>query len=231
MQSQCLAIQGVATSNIGKFMFRQRILMTFSVTGDIRFISHQDMMRVFQRSVRRAKLPVACSQGFNPRPKIALLQARGVGVASHSELMEMDFDGWVGPNQVKETLERVLPEGIEPGSVVLGNPSAHAQVGQMTYRVDFPGGVPFTEQEVRRLLDGSEILAERLRKGKTKTVDLRPVVREVRIEDSSVYMTFAVSNEGSARPEEILAALGMKPADIPALCNITRVEMELAHAS
>jgi radical SAM-linked protein len=208
-------------------MFRQRVLLTFSVAGDTRFISHQDMMRVLQRATRRAGLPVTSSQGFNPRPRIAVLQARGVGVSSEVERVEMDFDGWVGPAQVKDSLSRVLPDGIELRSVVLSNPRAHAKVSSLAYRVDFAGPVPFAPDAVQRLLDGPEILVERQRKGKVKTVNLRPVVVDVRIEDSSVFMTFKVLEEGSARPEEILAALGMERKDILSRCTITRTEMAL----
>ncbi len=67
-------------------MFKQRILVQFSVRGDVRFVSHHDLMRVLGRAARRAGLPVAMSEGFNPRPRISLLLARGVGVASDAEL-------------------------------------------------------------------------------------------------------------------------------------------------
>ena len=66
-------------------MFKQRILAQLSIRGDIRFISHHDLMRVLGRAARRAGLPVAMSEGFNPRQKISVLLARPVGVASESE--------------------------------------------------------------------------------------------------------------------------------------------------
>ena len=212
-------------------MFRQRILLTFSVTGDIRFISHQDMMRVLSRAVKRSGLPVTNSQGFNPRPRIAFLQARGVGVSSAAEHVEMDFDGWVGLAQVKDSLARLLPDGMDLAQVVLSNPHSHARVGSLAYRVDFSGPVPFAPEAVRRLLDGAEILVERQRKGRAKTVNVRPVVEDVRIENASVFMTFKVNEEGSTRPEEIFEALGMARADILGQCAITRTEMNLLGVS
>ena len=185
------------------------------------------MMRGLQRAVRRAGLPVATSQGFNPRPRIAILQARGVGVSSEGELVEMDFEDWVGPQEVKRALTAVLPDGIELANVVLGNPRTHASVSNLTYRVDFAGGVSFSSEAIERLLDGSEILVERRRKGKIKTVNVRPVVDDVRVTHDSVIMTFKVTQQGSARPEEILEALGMSRKDILSRCSITRTEMNL----
>ena len=212
-------------------MFRQRILLTFSVTGDVRFISHQDMMRVLQRATRRAGLPVANSQGFNPRPRIAFLQARGVGVNSDAEHVEMDFDGWFGTAQVKDSLSRNLPDGMELRRVVLSDPRSHARVSRLSYRVDFSGLVPFGPEAVHRLLDGPEISVERQRKGKAKTVNVRPVVEDVHIDNGAVFMTFKVLEEGSARPEEILEALGMRRPDILARCTITRTDMNLVGLS
>jgi len=151
-----------------------------------------------------------------------------VGVASEAELLEMDFEGWIGPNQARTSLERVLPDGMKLTHVELGSPSVHARVDRMTYRVDFAADVPFSQQDVQRLLDGPEILVERQRKGKTKVVNLRPVLDAIRIDGSSVFMTFQVSDEGSARPEEILTALGMARKDVLARCTITRTEMSLA---
>lgn len=208
-------------------MFRQRVLLTFSVKGDIRFISHHDMMRVLERAVRRAGLPVASSQGFNPRPRIAILQARGVGVSSEAECVEIDFDDWLGPEAVRQCLNSQLPTGLEVLRVALTNPRKHARVTRMTYRVDFIGGIPFGPEDVRRLLDGPEILVERQRKGKTKNVDLRPVVGQVRLTDGSLVVEFAVADQGSARPEEILQVLGMTSEDIRSQCTITRTDMTL----
>jgi len=208
-------------------MFRERILLTFSVTGDTRFISHQDLMRVFQRAARRADLSVASTQGFNPRPRIAILQARGVGVSSNEEFAELDFEDWVGPNRIKDVLNPALPQGIEVTKVVLSSPRAHARVSGFTYQVDFSGTVPFTPDAVEKLLDGPEILVERQRKGKTKTVNVRPAVDDIRITNRSVVMKFKVTDQGSVRAEEILTALGMGRKDILSQCAITRTEMNL----
>ena len=174
---------------------------------------------------------MATSQGFNPRPKIAILQARGVGVSSEAEYVEIDFDGWVGLGEIRRRLDEVFPDGLELKRVVLSNPRTHAMVSDFTYRVEFSGPVPFAQEALQQLLDGREILVERRRKGKLKTVNVRPAVDEVRMADGSVLMRFKVTDRGSARPEEILAVLGMSRRDILAQCTITRTEMNLVGSS
>ena len=208
-------------------MFRQRLLLTFSADGDIRFLSHHDVMRVLERAVRRASLPVASSQGFNPRPRIAILQARAVGVASDSEFVEMDFDGWVGPENLRRTLAAQLPEGLRLLNVALGDPTQHALVASLEYRVDFRQRVPFSPIDVAALLDGPAILVSRQRKGRTKTVDLKPVLAHLHLSDNSLIMKFRVTDQGSARPEEILQALGMSIDDVHRHCALTRTAMTL----
>ena len=68
---------------------REKWAFEFSVTGDLRFISHRDTVRVFQRALARAALPVAYSEGFNPHPRLSLPLPRAVGVASEAELMDV----------------------------------------------------------------------------------------------------------------------------------------------
>ena len=140
----------------------------------------------------------------------------------------MDFADWVGPNRIKDVLNPALPQGIEVKKVVLANPRAHARVCGFTYQVDFSGTLPFSPDAVEKLLDGPEILVERQRKGKAKTVNVRPAVDAIRITNRSVVMKFKVTGQGSVRPEEILTALGMCRKDILTQCRITRTEMNLS---
>ena len=71
---------------------RETWAFAFSVTGDLRFISHRDTIRVFQRALARASLPVRYSEGFNPHPRLSLPLPRPVGVASEAEIIIVEFD-------------------------------------------------------------------------------------------------------------------------------------------
>jgi len=80
---------------------------------EVKFISHRDLMRAFQRAVRRADLPMAYSQGFNPHMKISWGDALKVGATSEEEYATLHFEGWIKPKEVMEKLNKELPAGIE----------------------------------------------------------------------------------------------------------------------
>ncbi|MGB9612993.1 MAG: TIGR03936 family radical SAM-associated protein [Candidatus Margulisiibacteriota bacterium] len=80
---------------------------------EVKFISHRDLMRAFQRAIRRAKLPIAYSQGFNPHMKISWGRALKVGQTSEAEFAELQFEKWIKPNEVLEKLNAELPKGLE----------------------------------------------------------------------------------------------------------------------
>ena len=91
----------------------QRIRVKYTKGKEVRFISHRDLMRVFQRAIRRADIPIAYSQGFNPHIKISWGQALKVGKASDGEYAELHLEKHINPNELRERLNQQLPKGIE----------------------------------------------------------------------------------------------------------------------
>jgi radical SAM-linked protein len=91
----------------------QKIRVKYRKGEEVKFISHRDLMRAFQRALRRTGLPVAYSQGFNPHMKISWGNALKVGAVSDGEAAEVQFEGWIKPNELKELLNRQLPKGLE----------------------------------------------------------------------------------------------------------------------
>lgn len=91
----------------------QKIRVIYRKGEEVKFISHRDLMRAFQRALRRTGLPVAYSQGFNPHMKISWGNALKVGAVSEGEPAEIQFEGWIKPNELKEALNRHLPKGLE----------------------------------------------------------------------------------------------------------------------
>lgn len=79
----------------------------------MRFISHLDLMRLFQRATRRAGIPVTISKGFNPHPRISIQPAVKLGKESYSLEAFFKLDGWMEPSKFKQRLRQQLPEGIE----------------------------------------------------------------------------------------------------------------------
>lgn len=86
----------------------------------MRFISHLDLMRLFQRASRRAGIPVSITKGFSPHPRISIQPALKLGVESSSLEASFRLDGWMKPAEFKEKLQKKLPEGIEILEVSIG---------------------------------------------------------------------------------------------------------------
>jgi radical SAM-linked protein len=90
----------------------QRIEVKYRKGEEIKFIGHRDLMRAFQRAIRRAGLPIAYSQGFNPHMKISWGNALKVGATSEGEKAILQIDGWIKPDEVKTRLNQTLPQGL-----------------------------------------------------------------------------------------------------------------------
>lgn len=91
----------------------QRIKIKFTKGEEVKFISHRDLMRTFQRAIRRAGLPIAYSQGFNPHMKISWGNALKVGAVSLGEYAELQIDGWIRPHEAMAKLNAFFPKGLE----------------------------------------------------------------------------------------------------------------------
>ena len=94
-------------------MVTQKIRVRFAKKDLMRFISHLDLMRLFQRASRRAGLPVAVTEGFNPHLRISIQPAIKLGLKSDSLEAIFKLSGWAKPGDFKDALQRDLPEGIE----------------------------------------------------------------------------------------------------------------------
>lgn len=90
-----------------------RIKIKYRKGEEIKYLSHRDLMRTFIRAIRRAKLPVAYSQGFNPHMKISWGQARKVGQSSPAEYAEINLENHLRPDELLTALNRQLPTGLE----------------------------------------------------------------------------------------------------------------------
>jgi radical SAM-linked protein len=90
----------------------QKIKVIYKKGEEVKYIGHRDLMRTFQRAIRRADLPVAYSQGFNPHMKISWGNALKVGATSDQEEAVLELAQWVKPDEVKTRLNSVLPKGL-----------------------------------------------------------------------------------------------------------------------
>ena len=192
-----------------------RIRIRFAKLGRIRFISHRDLARVWERALRRAELPVAYSQGYSPHPRISFGLALATGYESIAEYLDVEVEEEVPLEGLVERLAQHLPSGVQPVAVVRhvpGEPSLQEAVTSCTWHFELPGVQrQWLEAVVADLLARKEIPIRRNRKGTEIDADLRPGIRRLRVEatPSGCQLT-AELNTGpeGARPEELVRAIG-----------------------
>ncbi len=193
-----------------------RMRIQFDKMDQIRFISHLDLMRCISRAIRRGKVPVALSQGFNPHHLISMGSALPVGMTSSGEYMDIDFAKEISFDEFKTEMNPVLPAGLEliKGELISREiDSLMAQINIAVYLVRLKtkldkGGV---ELLVHNFLKQDQILIKRERKKKIREVDLRPMIRKLQALEvdgqPGLKMKVQTGSKGNARPEEIMAAL------------------------
>jgi len=167
---------------------KTRVRLKLSKRGRARMVGHLEYLTMFQRAVRRAKLPVRFSQGYHPAPKMSFLEALPMGVASEAELVDLELTRPVPVGRLIADLNTQLPDGFEivEGEVIpwkAASPSA--ALASSRYRVPLPQPVPaeLTERIIS-FLEADQVWITRLKKEREERIDLRPNVLEIsRIED------------------------------------------------
>ena len=196
----------------------QRLRVTFGRGEEVKYITHLDLMRFWERALRRAAIPLAYSQGYSPSPRISLAAPLPVGVTSSGELMDVYLSRRVTPHQFIKSVGQQLPPGIairEVREVGLGLPSLQSQVRWSEYEVDLSSDR--SGEEVQRalaqLLAAESLPWQHQRDRETRRYDLRSLVQDLWLEDSgdglcTLGMRLRTDSQGSGRAEQVAAALG-----------------------
>jgi len=166
------------------------------------------------------------SDGFNPHPRLSFPLPLGVGAVGSDEAMEFELADWVPAPEILRRLRASAPCGLEIRSAELAPPGKPARACETTYVVrprDVADLPPWLAQDrLQQLLDRSEVVVERTRKAERRAVNIRPFLLDLHAERNSVAMRFRVDPSGTARPEEVLKALGCPPDQCHALFDIER---------
>ncbi len=214
-------------------MFVERIRVRFQKTGELTVISHLDLMRAFERVLRRASLPLRMTEGFNPHPRLSFPAALGLGIEGAEEVMEFDLSEWVTASEVERRLREQLPVGLNLLSVKLADPQQTARVQEVAYRaepVEALRADPRLAPEALTALRGrTELTVERRRKGRDKSVDIRPFLLSVEREAESLVVRLKAGPEGSAHPEEVLGLLGFDARERRTGFHFVRTRVLLAN--
>ncbi len=193
-------------------MLHPRVAVAFGVDHEARFLSHHDMMRLFEHAAVRAKLPLRYSEGFNPRPRLSLPLPRPTGVASRCELLVLHLTEPVEPDRVAAALSAAVPEGV----TVLGGRDLPAQGAPHARRATFELPVPPPRrgpvaERLEQLQRESRWPIRREARGRQPAgpIDLRPLVAAIALDGERLRFTLVADGQRWARPAEVLALAGL----------------------
>jgi len=187
----------------------RKVRIYFTKEGDARFLSHLDLMRTVERALRRADLPVKFTEGMNPKVKMSFPTALPLGMESRCEVVELQLPPEFTVAEICERLDRELPDGLETfDGDVLFKGEKWALTG-ISYRVfgsedELPG-----DDEIARLLTQDQVRVQR----RKKELDIKPLLQAAAREDGRLAVSIAWTDNGTARPEDLLSALGRDPDD------------------
>jgi radical SAM-linked protein len=207
--------------------FRFRI--TFAKTEAMRYTGHLDLHRAWERTFRRAGLPLKYSQGFNPRPKIQLAAALPLGILGDQEWLDAWLEASHEPGEVLHRLRTSCPPGIEPFDAVSvdpAEPNLQPRVKSATYEAALP--TPPEPEDLKARVDQLLSLVTIERRRRNKTYDLRPLILRLEVlpaprNGTRLRMELKAEEGATGRPEEVLAALDLAP---DAAC-VTRLNLSL----
>jgi radical SAM-linked protein len=231
----------------------QHLVVRYAKRGKMRFASHRDVARVFERGVRRAGLPIAYSAGFTPHPRISYAGGAPTGVASEAEYLSLALTSRQAAAQVRERLNATLPDGIDVIDVMDdadGPAGDHTVLGALEasqWRVVLPGVEPAAaERAVAGFLALSEAPVERLTDKGVRRLDARAAVVTLDVldpadpgpravvtgvQDCAILRMVVLHTAPAVRPDDVLTALreqhGLVPSSPPITTRLAQGSLAL----
>jgi radical SAM-linked protein len=202
------------------------LCIQYSKEEEARFLSHLDLMTAMERAFRRAGLPLAFSEGFNPHPRVSFASALAVGVTSEAEYLDVQLLEEIPAEEVLRRLNNVLPRGLcvrEAVPVTKRTESLMALINLARYRVEVPfhsGDGVSSQERINKVI--GDVLAtttypvQRKSKKGLREVDIRPGIRELtgRLKEGGaesillLEMAVQIGSDGNVKPEEVVEMFG-----------------------
>src|SRR6184192_2498890 len=205
----------------------QRIRLCYRKRGPARFIGTREIGSVFLRAARRARLPLAFSQGHHPMPRLSFSPAIPLGFSSDDEYVDLDLTAATPPETVAARLAAELPEGLEPAGAVevsRAAPSIDAGIAAFVYEVDLaaldrPPAPDAVAAALARFAGASSFPLRKHTRSGERTVDARRFVRTLALSaPQRLSLELAVGPEGTVKPGALLGELlAIPPEEVPTL--------------
>ena len=227
------------------------LVIKFRIRGSLRFLSHAEMLKVFQRACIRARIRIQHSQGFNPRPKLSLPLPRSVGIETDDDLLclQVHCDDGLVPHdlddpraagcasRIKASLSEQLPAGCELISLSLAKPKTSFQPCLATYVL--PIRQEYVDDKltarIKRLLASESLNLQRqidVRKSirlrgptcRFRNVDVRPFLKSIELDDKGIVVECVITSAGSIRVDEISNLLELDAEKLAGAVRRTNIE-------
>ena len=197
------------------------VRLRFAKQGKVRFVSHRDVARAFERSLRMAGLPVAFTAGFAPRPKVSFGLALGVGHESRAEYLDLELRERVASSDLPPLLTDGLPEGLAvtgAASLAPRVPALQESVTAVAYELRLADLAPAVVARAATAAgDATTLVVATTRKGRPVDVDVVPSLRRVDVDAAGGITVELSARPRAARPGELLTALralaGVEPGE------------------
>ncbi|MFC4072401.1 TIGR03936 family radical SAM-associated protein [Actinoplanes subglobosus] len=214
--------------------------LRYAKRGPLRFTSHRDFARAFERALRRANVPIAFSQGFTPHPKISYASAAPTGVGSEAEYLEIGLQAPVDPEELRVALDAALSPGLDVLEAVIAGPGSLAdRIDASRWRLELPGVEDAeVEKAVEAFLGSSEVLVERMTKQGRRSFDARAAVTRCEVAGAPDLPSEAVAVPcaiidlvvrqvtPAVRPDDVLSGLrvvaGLEPPVPPRVTRLAQ---------
>lgn len=187
-------------------------VMEFSVRGPLAYLSHLELMKVFRQSFRRSTLPISFSEGFNPHMKLSFAIAKGVGLESEGELLEIETDQEIDVGDFLEKINKVIPDGLKVKTLkekTISTKSLSSMLRKAKYLLAYGDGVNRDEYRViiADKLDKPEILMEVKTKKSIGIKDIKEYILDWNFTDAGVIIEVYAGSDKNLRIDNLLKYL------------------------
>ncbi len=213
-------------------MEKTRLRIRFTKCGDLRWIGHRDLARVWERLLRRAGLELAFSQGFHPKPKISFPSALALGIEALDEVVELEILGTFELSDIEARIKAQMPTGMELLNIQIRDDSlGKAKVLGASYRVAVPiDARAAVSQQIDDILGQNELSCDRA--GKLITCRTDNEHFGLKLSDGHLHFSIPNDAQGALRPSEMLDLVGLPDLlDSGAVLQRTQVHLRVPEPS
>jgi radical SAM-linked protein len=190
----------------------QTLQVRYAKRGRMRFASHRDFQRAWERALRRVGVPMAYSAGFSPHPKVSYAGAAPTGAASEAEFLEIGVVERMDPEQLRGALDEALPEGLDVVGIQEASGPLVEQLQASRWRLHWSVDI---SEAVKAFEKVPSVAVERITKAGRRTIDVRSLCSDLVIVDERTLELTVAHAEPTPRPAEVVTAIRTVSPDLP----------------